>query len=256
MLKCLPKPVLLSCLIIGLFLINHPSSYGSSTEDGEGQPQTKVTLAEQSSQWIEDNPLLVASASVAAIAASYYYLTQPDSSCSVLDNFPRGCSFYIKPKHLFAIAENTTIHCGNFTSKIYGWVSSCYDPQRYSLGTLQDCLSSCLNPLVEMGISGAKCFDYVKCWAKNTTDILTCDNYTPGWTITNKTLFNESNIQGIERWTYGNISEWFNRSNWYLFDIGFEHPELIFHWQERNIHYINPDLTATAWECFTKALGF
>jgi len=253
MLKCLRgKALILPLLIIGLFLINHPSSYGSS-DNVEEQPQTRPTLIEQGSQWAQDNSILVTSTVVLAALAASHYMTQSDPSSLVLDNCPRGCAFYAKSKHLYAIAENITVECGNYTYKIYGWISSCYDPQRYSLENLNSCLSSCLNPIVEKGISGAKCFDLVWCWAKNTTDILTCNFVTPGWTITNKTLCNETSLQGFERWAYGNISDWFNRTNLYLYDRGFEHPELGIHWQGRATDF--PYLW-DAWRCSTKALGF
>ncbi len=242
---------------IGLILINH-TSYGSSADD-DNQPRARPSLIEQGSLWAQEHPILFLSAVAATGAVLYYCMPQEDEPFGLdSDDCPDACPFYIKPEQLYAVAENTSeslsdIFCDDYTSRIYGWVSNCYDPHRYNLVGFQDCYEACLEPLSRIGISGAECFDYVRCWAQHTTDTLTCDFFSPGWTVTNKTFFNDSGVPEHLGWRYGDVAEWWNRTNLYLYDIGFEHPNLDFHWQAGSrgaIRTINE-----AWQCLTKAWG-
>jgi hypothetical protein len=198
----------------------------------------------QGIKFIQEHPLLVTSGLVCVGAILAYNVTPSD--------IVRPC-IEVPKEFLIAIAENVSTSAEGYVSKISGWISMCYNPNLYDLSRLAnpqsfyknfiECNSTCWSGVEYTGKTTKACYDFVTCWVKNGSNILTCDRPSTSWYVT---------VNGVAEKFFTNVAtgkislpHWYNVSSAYLGDLSRLHPQLTFHYDASTFC----SMCSRVWDC-------
>jgi len=209
----------------------------------------QTSFVNQGMNLVKDHPIIATAGAVAVGAVIYVYVAP--SSVENIVEVARHC-ITVPKEHLFAVAENVTTSADGYASKIVGWISECHNFNLYDktgywstepiYTTFKACNDSCWLDFELTGSTAKACYNLVTCWAKNASDVLTCDRPWTSWYVTTKDVFENF-------WSSAKIGfpSWYNVSNVYLGDKA-HFPHLQFHYDATKFC----SMCRYAWDCIDK----
>lgn len=208
----------------------------------------------QGIKFIQEHPLLVTSG-VVFVGAILAYNVTPSLVNSVAQSsidIVRPC-IEVPKEFLIAIAENVSTSAEGYASKISGWISMCYNPKLYDFSSLAnpqsfyknfiECNSTCWSGVEYTGKTTSACYDFVRCWVKDGSNILTCDRPSTSWYVT---------VNGVAEKFFSEITskrlylpDWYNVSSAYLGNLNRINPQLTFHYDVSTFC----SMCSRVWDC-------
>lgn len=229
------------------------------------RPETAVQHARQSSyleqgiKFVREHPVIAISGAVVigAVLVNTFAPSLMDSATQATVETVHHC-IEVPKEYLIAIAKNVSTSAEGYESKIYGWISKCYNPNlyvykkyfsEYFYESFAACNKSCWWDVERTGSTTSACYDFVECWVKKGSDILTCGRPTTSWYVSVKEIAEKywSDFASLGL----SPPRWYNTSTAYLGDLSHLHPQLGFHYDVKTFCSMCP----RAWDCINKLMA-